>query len=150
MYHRLFDIMTSQLNAIDNENIRYLVDLYEKSFGIVNLPSELTFRLAQLYDETTAIKLISNKIKSNLNNEILQYLIKFLEKSSSVITPDGLITIGNIFLDYRPNESIRNFWNIFFDLLLNKTSPKDTVQFYSNATKKNSNIPYVDLFQVGR
>ena len=144
--------MISKSDAI--ENIRFLTDLYEKSFGIVNLPSELTFRLARLYitnnDETTAIKLIDDKIKSNLNNEILQYLIKFLENSSSVLTADGFITIGNMFLDYRPNESIRQFWNIFFDLLLKQTTPIKTIQFYSNAIKRNSNIPYLHLFQVGR
>jgi hypothetical protein len=137
-----------------DENIEFLVDLYEKYFGLINLPSELTFRLAYLYtinnDENAAIKLITDKIKSNLNNEILQYLIQYLQVNSSVIPVDSLMIIGDLFLDYRPNESIRYFWNIFFDILLEKTSPIDLVQFYSNAMKKNSNIPYLHLFQVGR
>ncbi len=29
-------------------------------------------------------------------------------------------------------------------------SPTDIIQFYSNAMKKNSSIPYLHLFQVGR
>ena len=148
----MFHVLTGEIDRKSEENLKFLCDLYAKSFGLVNLPSELTFRLAHLYlinkDETTALKLISDKINSNLNNEILQRLIKYLQSNSSLITIDGLRSIGNLFVNYRPNDSIRKFWTQFFDLLLEKSSSTELVQFYSEAVRKNSHIPYLHLFQV--
>ncbi|CAF0909776.1 unnamed protein product [Adineta steineri] len=157
--HRLFDLTTVKMDdkndtsKADHQNdLKFLCDLYEKSFGLVNLPSELIFRLAHMHllngDQETAIKIISNKINSNLNNETYHYLIKFLEINSSVITSDGLISIGNLFLNFRTNESVRKFWNLFFDILLEKTSPQDVVQYYSDAMRENSNVPYLHLFDL--
>ena len=99
-------------------------------------------------DQDNAIKIISNKINSNLNDEIYHYLIKFLQLDSSLLTSDGLVTIGNLFLNFRINEPVRKFWNLFFDILLEKTSPQDIVQYYSDAMRENSNIPYLHLFEV--
>jgi hypothetical protein len=99
-------------------------------------------------DQDNAIKLISNKINSKLDDEIYHYLIQFLQLDSSLLTSDGLVTIGNLFLNFRINESVRKFWNLFFDILLEKTSPQDVVQYYSDAMRENSNIPYHHLFKV--
>jgi hypothetical protein len=99
-------------------------------------------------DQDNAIKIISNKINSNLNDEIYHYLMKFLQLDSSLLTSDGLVTIGNLFLNFRINEPVRKFWNLFFDILLEKTSPQDIVQYYSDAMRENSNIPYLHLFEV--
>lgn len=147
----MFNLLTNEINS-KNENIQFLTDFYEKSFGLANLPSELIFRLSHSYltnnDEQTAIKLITTKINSTLNHDILQQLIKYLQINSSLITVTGLTSIGNFFVHYRPNESIRQFWNHFFDILLEKTNPIELVQFYSDIMKKNSHIPYLHLFQV--
>lgn len=99
-------------------------------------------------DQENALKLISDKLNNNLNNEIYHYLIQFLQIDSSLITVDGLITIGNLLLNFRTNESMRKFWNLFFDILLNKSSPQDVVQYYSDAMRLNSNVPYLHLFHV--
>ena len=134
------------------ENVRFLTDFYETSFGLANLPSELIFRLAHFYlinkNEQTALKLINEKINSNLNQTVLQQLIKFFQSNASLMTVTGLISIGNMFIHYRPNESIRQLWNCLFDSFLEKTNPIELVQFYSEVTKKNSHIPYLHLFQV--
>jgi hypothetical protein len=74
--------------------------------------------------------------------------MKFLQLDSSLLTSDGLVTIGNLFLNFRINEPVRKFWNLFFDILLEKTSPQDIVQYYSDAMRENSNIPYLHLFEV--
>jgi hypothetical protein len=99
-------------------------------------------------DQDNAIKIISNKINSTLNDEVYYHSIKFLELNSSLLTIDGLTTIGNLFLNFRTSEPIRKFWNLFFDILLEKTSPQDVVQFYSDAMRENSNVPYLHLFEV--
>ncbi|CAF3583271.1 unnamed protein product [Rotaria sordida] len=157
--HRLFNLITVRLDdksdaskAEYREDLKFLCDLYEKSFGLINLPSELTFRLAHMYllngDQDNAITILSNKLNSKLNNEIYYYLIKFLQLDSSLLTTDGLTTIGNLFLNFRINEPIRKFWNLFFDILLEKTSPQDVVQYFSDAMRENSNIPYLHLFKL--
>jgi len=99
-------------------------------------------------DQENAIKIISNKINSKLNDEIYHYLIKFLQLDSSLLTIDGLTTIGNLLLNFRTTEPVRKFWNLFFDILLEKSSPQDVVQYYSDAMRENSNVPYLHLFQV--
>ena len=118
----------------------------------MNLPSELTFRLAHMHllhgDQDNAIKILSNKINSNLNDEVYHFLIKFLQVDSSLLTIDGLTSIGNLFLNFRISEPVRKFWNLFFDILLEKTSPQDVVQYYSDAMRENSNVPYHHLFEV--
>jgi hypothetical protein len=138
--------------ADHQHDLKILCDLYDKSYGLVNLPAELTFRLAHMSllngDQETAIKIVSDKINSDLNEEIYHYLIKFLQLNASALTSDGLISIGNLFLNFRINESIRKFWNLFFDILLEKTSPQDVVQYYSDAMRENSNVPYLHLFDV--
>jgi len=101
-------------------------------------------------DQDNAIKIISNKINSKLNDEIYHYLIKFLQLNSSVLTIDGLTTIGNLFLNFRTSEPVRKFWNLFFDILLKKSSPQDVVQYYSDAIRENSNVPYLHLFEVNK
>ncbi|CAF4575672.1 unnamed protein product [Rotaria sp. Silwood1] len=157
--HRLFDFITVKLeNKTDaskadyREDLKFLCDLYEKSFGLINLPPELTFRLAHMHllngDQDNAIQVISNKLNSKLNDEIYHYLIKFLQLDSSLLTTDGLTAIGNLFLSFRINEPIRKFWDLFFDILLEKTSPQDLVQYYSDAMRENSNIPYLHLFKL--
>ncbi|CAF3596744.1 unnamed protein product, partial [Rotaria sp. Silwood2] len=113
--HRLFDLITVQFDdKLDasksgyRDDLTFLCDLYEKSFGLINLPSELTFRLAHMYilngDQDNAIQIISNKLNSKLNDEIYHYLIKFLQLDSSLLTTDGLTTIGNLFLSFRVSE----------------------------------------------
>lgn len=118
----------------------------------MNLPAELTFRLAHMHllngDQENAIQLISNKINVQLNDEIYHYLIKFLQHDCSLLTIDGLSSIGKLLLNFRANEPVRKFWNFFFDILLEKSTPQDLVQFYSDAMRENSNIPYLHLFQV--
>jgi len=99
-------------------------------------------------DQDNAIKIISNKINLKLNDEIYHYLIKFLQLDSSLLTIDGLTTIGNLLLNFRTTEPVRKFWNLFFDILLEKSSPQDVVQYYSDAMRENSNVPYLHLFQV--
>ncbi|CAF1637026.1 unnamed protein product [Rotaria magnacalcarata] len=159
VYHRLFDLLTVRLDdKVDTsklehgDDLKFLVDQYEKSFGIKNLPTELAFRLAHMYvlngDQDNAIATISAKINSELNNEICQYLIKFLKLNGSSLTTDGLTSIGNLFLGFRINETIRTFWTLFFDILLEKTSPQDIVQYYSDAMRENSSIPYLYLFKL--
>jgi len=99
-------------------------------------------------DQDNAIKIISNKINTNLDDEIYHYAMKFLRLDSSLLTIDGLTSIGNLFLNFHTNESVRKFWNLFFDILLEKTSPQDVVQYYSDAMRENSNVPYLHLFEV--
>ena len=99
-------------------------------------------------DQDNAIKVISDKINTNLNDQTYQYLMKFLQLNSSLLTVDGLTTIGKLFLSFRASEPIRKFWNLFFDILLEKTSHQDIVQFYSDAMRENSNVPYLHLFEV--
>jgi hypothetical protein len=101
-------------------------------------------------DQDNGIKIISNKINSKLNDEVYHYLIKFLQLDSSLLTIDGLIIIGNLLLNFRTNEPVRKFWNLFFDILLEKSSPQDVVQYYSDAMRENSNVPYLHLFQVNK
>lgn len=160
-YHRLFNLLTAKLDAplessqsIHPEHVKYLSDEYEKQFSLKILPTELTFRLAHFYlhqnEQSIALKLLADKIPMSFNNDLSNYLIQFLRINSSLMTAESLITIGNLLLNYRPNESIRRLWNLFFDLLLTKTTPVDLVQFYSEAVKKNSQIPYLHLFQVIR
>lgn len=138
--------------ANHQEDLKYLRDLYEKSYGLVNLPTELTFRLAHMSllngDQENAIKIVTNKINSQLNDEVYHYLITFLRQDSSLLTIDGLATIGNLLVNFRASEPVRKFWNFFFDLLLSKSTPQDLVQFYSDAMRENSNIPYLHLFEV--
>ena len=159
VFHRLFDLATVKLeDKIDEskveyyDDLRFLCDLYEQTFSLDHVPSELIFRLAHMNilinDQDNAIKIISKKINSELNDEIYHYLIKFLQLNSSLLTVDSLTTIGNLLLNFRTTEPIRNFWSLFFDLLLEKTSPQDVVQFYSDAMRKNSNVPYHHLFKV--
>lgn len=137
----------------DHQNdLKYLCDLYDQSYGLANLPAELTFRLAHMAllggDQENAIKIISNKINSNLDDQIFQCLMNFLQLNAPTLTSDGLMAIGKLFLSFRTNESVRKFWNVFFDLLLEKTSPQDVVQYYSDAMRENSNVPYLHLFEV--
>jgi hypothetical protein len=99
-------------------------------------------------DQENAMKIISDKINSKLNDEVYYYLIKFLQLDSSLLTIDGLTTIGNLLLNFRTNEPVRKFWNLFFDILLSKSSPQDVVQYYSDAMRENSNVPYLHLFEV--
>lgn len=99
-------------------------------------------------DQDDAIRLIVEKVNTNLNDEIFQHLMKFLQVDASLLTAEGLMNIGKAFFTFRTNESIRKFWNLFFDILLQKTSPQDVVQFYSDAMRENSNIPYAHLFEV--
>lgn len=99
-------------------------------------------------DQDKAIKIISDKISTHLNDQTHQYLMKFLQLNASVLTIDGLTTIGKLFLSFRASEPIRKFWNLFFDILLEKTSHQDIVQFYSDAMRENSNVPYLHLFEV--
>ncbi|CAF0726305.1 unnamed protein product [Adineta ricciae] len=159
IFHRLFNLATVKMgdnidsSKANHENdLKYLCELYDKSYGLVNLPSELTFRLANMAlvngDQDSAIKIISNRINSNLNDETYHYLMKFLKLNSSVLTSDGLMSIGNLFLNFRINESVRKFWNLFFDILLEKTSAQDVVQYYSDAMRENSNVPYFHLFEL--
>ncbi len=146
------DNTTDTSKADHHEDLKFLCEIYDKSYGLVNLPTELTFRLAHMSllsgDQENAIKIISNKINLNLNDEVYHYLIKFLQLDSSLLTIDGLTTIGNLLLNYRTNESVRKFWNLFFDILLSKSSPQDIVQYYSDAMRENSNVPYLHLFEV--
>ena len=99
-------------------------------------------------DQNAAMKLISEKINANLNDEIFNHTIKFLQTDASTLTAEGLTAIGKLFLSFRTTEPIRKFWNLFFDILLEKTSPQDVVQFYSEAMRENSNVPYNHIFQV--
>jgi len=99
-------------------------------------------------DQENALKLISNKINSKFDDEVYHYLIKFLQIDSSLLTVDGLTSIGNLLLNFRTSEPIRKFWNLFFDILLQKSSPQDLVQYYSETMRENSNIPYIHLFEV--
>ena len=144
--------MSDASKAKHHEDLKFLCDLYEKSYGLVNLPTELTFRLAHMDllngDQENAIQIISNKINAQLNDEIYHYLITFLKHDSSLFTIDGLSSIGKLLLSFRANEPVRKFWNFFFDILLEKSTPQDLVQFYSDAMRENSNIPYLHLFQV--
>ena len=132
--------------------MQFLRDLYEKSYGLVNLPTELTFRLAHMYllngDQENAIKIVTSKINSQLNDEVYHYLITFLQHDSSLLTIDGLTTIGKLLLNFRTSEPVRKFWNFFFDILLSKSTSQDLVQFYSDAMRENSNTPYLHLFEV--
>lgn len=146
------DDNTDTSKAEHREDLKFLIDLYDKSFGLKTLPPELTFRLAHMYlingDLDNAIGVISNKINFQLNDEVYHYLMKFMKSNASLLTADGLITLGNIFLSFRITEPIRKLWDLFFDVLLEKTSPQDVVQYYSDAMRENSNIPYLHLFKV--
>lgn len=159
VYHRLFNLLTVKLNSpvenlqtIQFDHVKYLSEQYEQNFNLNTLPLELTFRLAHIYlhrnDEINALKLLNNKIQRNFNNETIHYLIKYLKANASLLSTDGLKSIGYLVANYRSNESIRRFWNQFFEILLAKTSAIDLVQFYSEAVKKNSQITYLHLFQV--
>lgn len=138
--------------AEHHDDLKFLCELYDKSYGLVNLPSELTFRLAHMHllngDQENAIKIVSDKINSNLNDEIYHYLVKFLQLDASLLTIDGLTSIGNLLLNFRTNQSVRKFWNLFFNILLEKSTPQDVVQYYSDAMRENTNVPYLHLFQV--
>ena len=138
--------------AEHRSDLQFICDLYDKSYNLTNLPSELTFRLAHMHmlhgDQDDAIRLIIEKVNKNLNDDVFNDLMKFLEVDASLITADGLMNIGKAFFSFRTNESIRKFWNRFFDILLQKTSPQDVVQYYSDAIRENSNIPYSHLFEV--
>ena len=151
--------MTLKLDETDQtskaehrSDLQFISDLYNQSYNLSNLPSELTFRLAHMHllhgDQDEAIRLIVEKINQNLNDEIFDHLMKFLQVDASLLTADGLTTIGKAFYNFRTNEPIRKFWNLFFDILLQKTNPQDVVQFYSDAMRENSNIPYGHLFEV--
>lgn len=157
--HRLFDLVTLKLDETDHSSkaefrndLQFICDLYNKSFNLNKLPCELTFRLAHMHmlhgDQDDAIRLIVEKVNTNLNDEIFQHLMKFLQVDASLLTAEGLMNIGKAFFTFRTNESIRKFWNLFFDILLQKTSPQDVVQFYSDAMRENSNIPYAHLFEL--
>jgi hypothetical protein len=99
-------------------------------------------------DQDNAIKIVSNKINSKLDDEVYHYLIQFLQLDSSLLTIDGITTIGNLLLNFRTIEPVRKFWNLFFDILLEKSTPQDVVQYYSEAMRENSNVPYLHLFEV--
>ena len=99
-------------------------------------------------DQENALKILSDKVNSKLNDEVYHHLMKFLQIDSSLLTFDGLTTIGNLFLNFRTTELVRKFWNLFFDILLEKSSPQDVIQYYSDAMRENSNIPYLHLFEV--
>jgi uncharacterized membrane protein len=99
-------------------------------------------------EQDRAIQMISNLVKTNLNDEIYSSVMNFLQSNSSLLTTDSVIHLGRLFIGFRTNEPIRKFWNIFFDILLEKTSPQEVVQFFSDSMRENSNIPYNHLFKV--
>ena len=97
-----------------------------------------------------SIALISNQISTNLNDEIFHYLIRFLQVTGSALTVESLHSLAHLLLDYRPSEPIRQFWKVFFDILLEKSNSLAVVEFFSEALKRNSNLPYLHLFEVDR
>ena len=140
--------------CLSSEQLKVLVNFYDRSYGLVNLPADLTFRLARHFvlhaDQSMGLELISNQISTNLNEEIFHHLIRFLQSNASELSVQSLHSIGHLLLAYRPSEPIRLFWKAFFDILLQRTSSPDVVQFFSDALKRNGNVPYLHLFEVDR
>lgn len=134
------------------DHVKQLREFYEKFYNIVQLPSGLIFRLAHTDllngDEEQAIKIISTKVNNDMNEKVYDDLIKLLQTDSSLLSIDGLNKISRLFIGFRITEPIRKFWSLFFDILLEKTSSQDLVQFYSDAMRENSNVPYGHLLQV--
>ena len=138
-------------NIKHQEELKFLCDLYEQSFGLANLPPELIFRLAHIHinhDQNYAIKLILDRINSKLDDETYHYLINIIQIDAPLINIDSLISIGNSMINFHITEPIRKFWNTFFDILLEKTSAHDVVQYYSDIVRQNANLPYLHLFEV--
>ena len=133
-------------------DLQYLRQLYEKSFSIADLPAGLMIRLAHTDllngDQDQALKLITSKLSAGLNEETYSNIMKFLQTNSTLLNFDGLAAIGRLFLGFRSTEPIRNFWNLFFDIMSKKGTSQDLVQFYSDTMRENSNVPYSYLFQV--
>ena len=147
--NELFDI---SLGSIDNENLKFLCQIYERFFTFKNLPTDLTIRLAERFlnenDVDRSMKIISEKFQTKTNDDIFVYLTKFLDKNSSKLSIENLFSIGNLSLSFRMNETIRKFWRCLIKILFDRTSQEKVLEYFSKSIKENNNLPYLDLFEV--
>ncbi|CAF0853707.1 unnamed protein product [Didymodactylos carnosus] len=156
LFHLITNKMVSQSVQVKPkiylDYLKLLCDLYERHFGIDHLTPNLTFRIAHTFmlanDEENALKIIKNKLSmSGMDNELFEHVIKFLKVDKSWLSTDALKSIGQHFLQYRVSDELTIFWNLYYDIMLEKSTTKDLVKFYSESVQHNSNLPYTYLFE---